>query len=134
MTMETKYAAVLNSLVSVVKTVVTDTVIGEKVRIDKYPVAYVIPRTDTISDRSIITTEHSAAFDIVILDRQEDTEIGLKNVIDLGSKVYDKLKSDRTLSGNVENLTFEEFVPDFESGPSFAIHWLLLRISCRFKV
>jgi hypothetical protein len=133
-TLETKYADVYTALVNVVKTVISDTFRGEKVKIEKYPLAFVIPRSDVITDRSIKTTEHSAAFDIVILDRHEDTEIGLTNVITYGSRVFDKLNADRTLGGKVETLTFEEFSPDFESGPTFAIHWLLLRVVCKFSV
>jgi len=134
MSFETKYSAVLDKLIAKVKGVVTETVLGEKTKVETFPVAFVLPRPDAITDRSIKTTEHSATFEVVVMDRHEDTEAGLRSVITLGAKIFDTLNSDRTLSGEVECLVFDEFSPDFEVGPSFALHWSLLRVSCRFKV
>ena len=95
------------------------------------PVAFVIPRTDIMTEGTTAKTEHTITVEVVILHRQLNATEGLRKSIIIGGKCYDKVIEDRSLGGKVRKVGGDRrFHPDYMFGRGKGkgvLHWVLVR-------
>jgi len=135
MTYKTAYLGVIDEIIAILKAdpnlaAIDDNNIlfGEREKVAKFPVIFVIPRPDEIDDMTVSQQEHRITVDVVVLQKKYDVEEGAREAIEFAGDCYDCIMGNRTLNGKCEDLIVKRFEPDYEKGAKWVLHWTLIRI------
>ena len=116
MSFKTDYWNILDAVVAKVKEI-TDlgdrVVVGEQTKIYTFPLAFVVPVRDPIEFISTGHVRHRIGVRIVAMTQGTDPEACLKEAIDLGCEIYDKIMSNITLGGICSWVSPILFEPDY---------------------
>ncbi|MGQ9543686.1 MAG: hypothetical protein ACUVTM_06360 [Candidatus Bathyarchaeia archaeon] len=132
MTFKETYWGVIDTVKSKVDEV-TDlktVIFGEKLKIYDFPVAFIIPVRDPISDETLNKVRHHIGIRIVVVDQGTEPEPVLTNTINIACDVYDKIMADRTLNGKCNYIYPVSFEPEYSIAESKTLSWVVIEISC----
>lgn len=128
------YFAVVNAVKARLETVseVKQIVFGEKDKIAQlqFPCLFIIPGPDNITDETSEEFRHEYNFDLVLVLKDYDIEVGLQKVIEIGGKCYDAVMADRQLSGTALWASINTFDPGYGSEKSgMVLHWVSIGLT-----
>lgn len=129
------YLAVVDGLIARLQTDVAlasvqEIIFGEKESIGrmKFPSIFILPGADNVTTAATNTQQHEYTFEVVVLQKKADMQLGLREAITFAGACYDSLMGERTLNGLVADLKITSVEPDYQRNDTFVLHWTLLRL------
>jgi len=135
MTFQTDYWAVINAVKTAVETLKTagtlkDVIIGQRTTVAEFPIGFVIPIRDPITQETVAKNRHAIGVRVVIVNQDPDPVTSLITAINIACDTYDAILADRTLGGACEYLYPSNFEPDYILGDSKTLGFVVIEVSC----
>lgn len=107
---------------------------GEKFPVENFPSAYVSPVPIVSEPATFRETFWNPSFEILVVQENPDTKLGLINVLQLCWKIVEAFEGDRQLGGLVQNLELPQIIPYPRGmGRGTEQHWASVIIICQRK-
>jgi len=140
MTFQTDYWAVVNAVKTAVETLkvseehptnpLKDVIIGQRTTVAEFPIGFVIPIRDPITQETVAKNRHAIGVRVVIINQDPNPETSLTTAISIACDTYDAIIADRTFGGICEYSFPQNFEPDYSIGDSKTLSWVVIEVSC----